>query len=36
LFGWVVKQTVEARLVDGDKIFVYASLVEADAAKNSV
>ncbi|MBU4267556.1 MAG: transposase, partial [Acidobacteria bacterium] len=36
LFGRVVKQAVEAGLVDGEKIFVDASLVEADASKNSV
>jgi len=36
LFGRVVKQAVEAGLVDGEKIFVDASLVEADASKNSI
>jgi len=36
LFNRVVKQAVEAGLVDGEKIFVDASLVEADASKNSV
>jgi len=36
LFGRVVRQAVEAGLVDGEKIFVDASLVEADASKNSV
>jgi len=36
LFSRVVKQAVEAGLVDGEKIFVDASLVEADASKNSV
>ena len=32
----MVRQAVEAGLVDGEKIFVDASLVEADASKNSV
>ena len=36
LFNRVVRQAVEAGLVDGEKIFVDASLVEADASKNSV
>ncbi|MDY0297750.1 MAG: transposase [Acidobacteriota bacterium] len=36
LFRRVVRQAVEAGLVDGEKIFVDASLVEADASKNSV
>jgi transposase len=36
LFGRVVKQAVGSGLVDGEKIFVDASLVEADASKNSV
>jgi IS5 family transposase len=36
LFKGVVRQAVEAGLVDGKKIFVDASLVEADASKNSV
>jgi IS5 family transposase len=36
LFNQVVRQAVEAGLVDGEKIFVDASLVEADASKNSV
>jgi transposase/uncharacterized protein (UPF0179 family) len=36
LFNRVVRQAVEAGLVDGDKIFVDASLVEADASKNSI
>jgi len=36
LFCRVVRQAVEVGLVDGEKIFVDASLVEADASKNSV
>ena len=36
LFSRVVRQAVEAGLVDGEKIFVDASLVEADASKNSI
>ena len=36
LFNRVVRQAVEAGLVDGEKIFVDASLVEADASKNSI
>ena len=36
LFNRVVRQAVEAGLVDGEKIFVDASLVEVDASKNSV
>jgi transposase len=36
LFTRVVRMAVEAGLVDGKKIFVDASLVEADASKDSV
>ncbi len=36
LFARVVRMAVEAGLVDGKKIFVDASLVEADASKDSV
>lgn len=36
LFRRVVRQAVESGMVDGEKIFVDASLVEADASRNSV
>jgi len=36
LFNRVVRQAVDAGLVDGEKIFVDSSLVEADASRNSV
>ena len=35
-FERIVYQCVEASLVDGEKIFVDASLIQADASKNSV
>jgi transposase len=35
-FERIVYQCVEASLVDGEKIFIDASLIEADASKNSV
>lgn len=35
-FERIVNQCVEASLVDGEKVFVDASLIEADASKNSI